>query len=298
MRNLVAILLIAVGLSAVACGGSSGGGMTTPTPTLTSITVNSTGAQVLLGSPETFTATANFSNGTNEPVTGGVWGSEQPSIASVDSATGRVTGLVAGAATIFVTSQGLRGTKPINVRPNYAGTWIGTYGVATCTQSGSWTTLDFCTTNFTIARELPYGLLLAQLNAGVNGQTALGQLISTPFSATMATNGSVTLNATVLSGTLTIAQVWNLNITEAGKITGNMTQTWTDPSFTGQLVVTANLLTSVLQSNVAMQRQAFVPGPADETFAHAPGRALAAAVQAISDACCSPRSNGFVKTRR
>lgn len=267
--------------------------MTNPTPTLTSITVNSTGAQVLLGSPETFTATANFSNGTNQPVTGGVWGSEQPSIASVDSATGRVTGLIAGAATIFVNSEGLRGTKPINIRPNYGGTWVGTYAVATCTQSGSWTTLDFCTSNFTIGRELQYALLLQQLNASVNGQTALGQLVSTPFSATMATNGSVTINATTLASTITIAQAWNLNITEVGKITGNMTQTWTDPSFTGQLVVTTNLLTSVLQSNVATQRQSLVPGPADETFAHAPVRALAAAVQAVSEACCSPRSYGF-----
>jgi len=281
MRKLAAVLLSVCGLSAIACG-SSGGGTTSPTPTLTSITVNSVGPQVLLGSPETFTATANFSNGTNQPVTGGVWGSEQPSVASVDSATGRVTGLIVGEATIFVTSQGVRGTKPINIRPNYAGTWIGNYAVTSCTQSGAWVTLDFCTSNFTIGRELQYALLLSQLNAGVNGQTALGQLVSTPFSATMATNGSVTINATVLASTITIAQVWNLNSTEVGKITGNMTQTWTDPSFTGQLVVTSNLLTSVRQSNVATQRQASVPGPADETFADAPGRALAAAVQAIS----------------
>jgi Bacterial Ig-like domain (group 2) len=281
MRKLAVVLLSVCGLSAISCG-SSGGGTTSPTPTLTSITVNSVGAQVLLGSPETFTATANFSNGTNQPVTGGVWGSEQPSVASVDSATGRVTGVIAGQATIFVTSQGVRGTKPINIRPNYAGTWVGNYGVTNCTQSGAVATLDFCTTNFTIGRELPYAMLLTQLNASVNGQTALGQLISTPFSATMATDGSVTINTTVLAGTLTIAQVWNLNITQVGKITGNLTQTWTDPALTGQLVVTANVLTSVLQSNVATQQQSNMPRPTDESFAHAPDRALAAAVQAIS----------------
>ena len=54
MRKLAAVLLSVCGLSAIACG-SSGGGTTSPTPTLTSITVNSVGPQVLLGSPETFT---------------------------------------------------------------------------------------------------------------------------------------------------------------------------------------------------------------------------------------------------
>jgi len=187
--------------------------MTTPT-TVVSITVNSTALQVLLGRPETFTAIANFSNGTNQVVTDGVWGSEQPTVASVESGTGRVTGLISGEATIFVTTQGLRGSKRINVRPNYANVWSGTYAVTSCSETGGVATLAFCTSNFTIGRELPHVLILSQLNATVSGQTALGSLLSNPFTVPMAIDGSVTINATYLSGALTVAQVWHLNITE------------------------------------------------------------------------------------
>ena len=108
----------------------------------------------------------------------------------------------------------------------------------------------------------------------------------------MATDGSVTINATVLSGTLTITQVWSLHMPQVDTIAGTFTQTWTDTTLTGQLVVTANLLPATRQANVATRRPSAVPGPAGENVAHAPGRALTAAVQAISEACCSPRSYG------
>ena len=117
--------------------------MTNPTPTLTSITVNSTGAQVLLGLPETFTAIANFSNGTNQVVTGGVWGSEQPSVASVASATGRVTATDRRRGdNLHERLRGYAAASPSTSDLIYGGAWVGSYAVvATCSESGSWTTL-------------------------------------------------------------------------------------------------------------------------------------------------------------
>lgn len=126
--------------------------------------------------------------------------------------------------------------------------------MSTCEQTGQVAISDFCGTTFTIGRELPLVLFLTQLGATVTGNTALGTLVSNGFNATISTNGTLTINATFISGTLTITQVWTLNITEVGKITGNMTQTWTDPTVTGQLQVVSTLLTTTPQSSVAAVR--------------------------------------------
>lgn len=95
-------------------------------PRLTSITV--TGSDLLLvGNSETFIAAGNTG-----VLAAPRWGSDAPTVATVNADTGQVTVVGIGTATIFVDANGLRGTKLIRALPNFAGGWSGRYGVIDC----------------------------------------------------------------------------------------------------------------------------------------------------------------------
>jgi len=228
------------------CGG--GGSPAAATPTATSITINSTGTQLFLGATETFSATVTLSNGTTQVVTAGTWSVDAPSVASV-SQGGLVTGIASGEVTVILDFQGARGTKRITVRPNYQGSWVGSYAISTCSQSGQIATfVDGCTSTFTSGRVLPLSLNMTQAAATLTGRTSLGTLVSDTFTAAVATNGTTMILATYRSGTLTIDQTWSLASTTAGRITGTLIQTWRDTALTGQMVIAASIFNTNLQS--------------------------------------------------
>ena len=253
------------------CGGSNG-----PTgPTVTSITVTSTSGFVMLGQTETFTATINFSNGTTQAVTGGAWGSDAPTVATVNATTGLVTTVRSGDVTIFVDAQGARGSKRITVVPNYAGIWAGSYVVNNCTQTGQWpAVINGCGTVFTVGATLPVAFNLTQNGGTITGQTAIGSNFSGQFSTTAIANGALSFNATVLDGTFSLAQAWQLNQAVAGQLTGSAVQTWTDTSLPGQMVVTTTLVSVTKASAMpfAMSTEA-VPGSSLAAVAEALRRA-------------------------
>ena len=224
------------------CGG--GKSPTTPTVTVTSITVTSSSGFLMVGQSETFTATLNMSNGTTQALsTGGTWGTDAPTVATVVATTGAVTSIRSGDVTIFVDAQGVRGTKRITIMPNYAGIWGGTYVVNNCTQTGQWpAVINGCGTVFTIGATLPVAFNLTQNGGTITGQTAIGTNISGQFSTTAIANGALSFNATYLSGTFSLAQAWQLNQAVAGQLTGSAVQTWTDSQLPGQMVVTTTLV--------------------------------------------------------
>ncbi|HYT83157.1 MAG TPA: Ig-like domain-containing protein [Gemmatimonadales bacterium] len=89
------------------------------------VTVNPASASVGVGGTQPFTATLKDANGT--PLTGRTvtWASSAPPVATV-SASGLVTGVVAGTATITATSEGQSGTAALTVTaspPPPSGTW-------------------------------------------------------------------------------------------------------------------------------------------------------------------------------
>jgi hypothetical protein len=220
------------------CGGSNG-----PTgPTITSIMINSTSAFLMLGQTETFTATINFSNGTTQALTGGTWGSDATTVATVGAATGLVTTVRSGDVTIFVDAQGARGSKKITVVPNYAGIWAGSYVVNACTQTLGFITANLCGTTFTIGATLPVAFNLTQTGGTVSGQTAIGSIPSNQLSTTAVAGGGLVFQATAFFQTVRIDQAWQLNQANAGQLTGSAVQTWTEPSTTGQMVVTTTLI--------------------------------------------------------
>jgi hypothetical protein len=213
--------------------------------TPTSITVSSTGGHVFLGGTETFTATVALSNSTIQALTSGTWGTDAASVATVVATSGLVTGLASGEVTVFVDAQGLRGTKRIRVFPNYGGIWFGTYTPTACTQTGDFVAADPCTVSFGAGSVLEAALNFTQAGPAITGQTLLGSLFSDPLTASVAIDGSLTVETggtiTASDGILRINQNWQLTTTQAGQFGGTLMQTWTSPTLSGQLVVNATL---------------------------------------------------------
>lgn len=241
MRQRLAGLCCVVSAFVVlgACGGKDS--PTATTPTVVSITISSSGGTLVLGITETFTATAVMSNGSSQPLTGGTWGTDAPAVATVNPSTGVVTSVATGEVTVFVDSQGVRGTKRITVVKSYQGTWSGTYTITACTQTGDFAAVNLCgilATNPTP----PVALNLTQTGSTISGQTALGQLVSSPFTTTAGPGGALTFQALYIQDTLRITQAWQLNVTAAGLLAGTVVQTWTESTLLGQAVVSGTML--------------------------------------------------------
>jgi hypothetical protein len=116
----------AVCLSSCAMSDDSGDSVgTTPTgssPQVVSIQVNGL-AKLYIEQVVDYTATARLSNGSGRQVTGGTWGTDAPSVVSIDN-TGRLTALAPGLATIWVDADGVRGTLLLTVKGRLVGDWV------------------------------------------------------------------------------------------------------------------------------------------------------------------------------
>lgn len=230
MRQRLAGVLCVVS-AFVVLASCSGGGPNTPGPTPTSITVTSLGPNLLIGVAETFTATLVMSNGTTQTLTGGTWGSDTPGVATVNASTGAATGVARGDVSIFVDAQGLRGSKRLTVIPSYTGIWVGTYLVSACTASGGLllSPNDMCTI-LPVGSTPPVAFNLTHNPTTVSGLTALGGVLSAGFTGVLATNGALTFTAVATlvtpTGTITVSQAWQVNISATGQLAGTVVQTW------------------------------------------------------------------------
>jgi hypothetical protein len=225
------------------CGGGNNG--STPPPiapsgTVVSITVSSGGSSVYLGGVETFTATATLSTGGTQSLLVGTWSTSSAAIATVDSATGKVTGVANGTVTISLDYQGVRGSKSVRVVPFYAGNWAGSYIVSGCTQAQGFSDTNQCS-NFPIGRSLQYGLQLAQAFDVVSGTTNIGLIGMSGDTETIQPDGSLNLTTNAFAGTTTIVASWTLISQSAGVLGGTLSQHWTDSVITGSMDITATL---------------------------------------------------------
>lgn len=261
-----ALLAVATVLGA-GCGkgnnGQSNGTPTGPSSTaITSIAVNSSGPTLTVGNTETFTATATLGSGTTQPLSGGVWGLDAPAVASVGGSTGAVKGLTAGAVTVFVDAQGVRGTKLINVVPNYQGQWAGAYAVDDCTDTEDFHAGGLCAI-FAPGLQASAGFQLTQNGKTVTGATRLGIVISDPFSTSINGDGSLTFSVNATSGTTTVQQFWSINVPTAGHMSGRLRQEWSDSSIAGHATVNATItdiaLAGAQPTRATSNRPALVP---------------------------------------
>jgi hypothetical protein len=106
------LLLLPLGLLMTACGSS-----TSPTSTVTAVSVTCSASAVQMGQTAACTATAHFSNGSATPQASGVsWQSSNPAVAPVGAASGIVTGVAIGSNVIITaTFQGASGTTVLSV---------------------------------------------------------------------------------------------------------------------------------------------------------------------------------------
>jgi trimeric autotransporter adhesin len=108
----------AQGVAVISATYASVSGSTTVTvgpPSLTSITVTPTNPGMPAGAYQQFTATLNYSNGSNKDTTGLVtWSSSSASIASISN-SGMATTLTAGSTTITATSGSVSGSTTLSV---------------------------------------------------------------------------------------------------------------------------------------------------------------------------------------
>jgi hypothetical protein len=245
--------LLAVTAALGAGCGKGNNGQFNGTPTgpsstaITSISVSSSGPTLLVGNTETFTATATLANGTTQPLSGGVWGLDAPTIASVQGSTGVVKGLASGAVTVFVDAQGVRGTKLINVVPNYQGQWSGTYTVNDCTDTEDFHTGGLCAI-FAPGLQGPASFLLAQSGKNVTGIATLGSVNSSNFSVSINGDGSLTFSVDSVLETTTVGETWSINVLTAGHMTGTLRQEWSDSSIAGHATVNATITDIALAS--------------------------------------------------
>jgi len=207
-------------------------------PTTQSITVISSSNLLYIGISETFTATATMSDGTIKAVVGGVWGGDNPTVATVEAATGKVTIVGSGTVNIFVTYGGKQGSKAIRGLPNYQGSWSGSYIIVSCSATGDWAVIDFCSL-VPVGTVLPTNLVLIQDQDRVQGNFRLGQL-GADTSGPVQTDGQLLLTGTI-QGDITMEVSWRLQSTTPGQITGSLSQIWRMTGYSGNGQLSCNI---------------------------------------------------------
>jgi hypothetical protein len=129
----IAILLV---LSAISCGHSTPTAPSSSAAAVSSLAITPETGLMVLQQATVFVATATFSNSTQKAVAA-TWSSDAPAILRLDQ-NGTGTAGSAGQAIVAADYQGIRATRPVQVVPEYAGSWDGTILTYTCTDTGDW----------------------------------------------------------------------------------------------------------------------------------------------------------------
>jgi len=221
-----------------------------PLVTTKSITITSSSAILYIGTTETFTAMATMSDGSTKSVLGGVWSTDNPSVATVGSGTGQVTIVGSGMVNILVSYEGKQGSKAIRGLPNYQGTWSGNYIITSCNATGDFILGGFCD-GFAVGTEWPTDLVLTQIEDQVTGRFYLGAL-SADAIGPVQTDGLLMLTGLVTSDPFTIDVLWQAQSTTPGQITGTLDWLVLASSYSGNARVSCTILSLNRTSTMAM----------------------------------------------
>src|SRR5205823_5433389 len=132
-------------LAACGCNGNTMPATPSPPPPPTASSLTIIGVDALrTGFFADYTVSASMSDGTTQIVTTqAALTTSDPSIATVNG-NGRVTALSQGTISLSASYQGRITSRNVNVVFNYGGTWIGTYAVRTCDQTGVFAAAHYC----------------------------------------------------------------------------------------------------------------------------------------------------------
>ncbi len=139
MRSVRLICVVALVALTTGCGDKN---PTRPTGSGTGVTDFAiTGPDaVLSGLSASYVGTATLADRSTRTVTA-AWTSSNPAVASVDG-SGRLDARSHGSTTLTATYDGRSVSKPVRVVNNYGGTWVGTYVIRACTDTGDLTNHD------------------------------------------------------------------------------------------------------------------------------------------------------------
>ncbi len=137
LRSMVRTIAAgAVAAAILACGGSSDGGGTGPTPVFTSVSLSPSAPEVTVGGTTALTAIAKDQSGNVFPgAMGATWSSANTAVATVNSTTGVVSGVANGTssvtASITIGSVTHTGSQTVNVTtPTASGSVTATTGLS------------------------------------------------------------------------------------------------------------------------------------------------------------------------
>ena len=215
--SILALLLLAT----AACGGDDSNSPTAPS--VAGPVMNGTTDMVYIGQRITFTASG----------TGLTWGGDNPAVATVDAATGAVTGIGTGRVTIWAQNADGRTTRLLRGLPSYNGSWSGSYSLTGCQSSGDWASNPFCV-GFDEGQIMTIGFEITQSRDQVIGNVSLGTIQGPLSSSVVNEDGSLPLTGVITIGDVTI-QLQNLRATSpsAGTMKGQFDQVWSMSSESG-----------------------------------------------------------------
>ena len=152
-------------------------------PVLTSITVTPTNPSISVGSPQQFTATGNYSDGSHQDLTNSAtWTSSIPSVATINS-TGLATGVAAGSTTIQATVGAINGSTTLTVTAGFRQSRRATR-VVTFTQTQQFTATS------------GFGSVTWSVDGVVGGSAAVGTITTNGLYTPPAVAGTHTVTAT------------------------------------------------------------------------------------------------------
>ena len=123
-------------------------------------------------------------------------------------------------------------TPPVDVVPDYAGTWNGTYSVSACTNSGIFSDIGFC--GQVASSSAPATFTFSQTDRSVTGTFHLGGLLFTNVAANVGDDGSLSFARTITDSGFSIEASWTLRQQTAGTVTGTTRQIWRASGQTGE----------------------------------------------------------------
>jgi hypothetical protein len=203
-----------------------------PVPSnFTSLTIAGSGL-LAVGESEAFVAKTNTGK-----VTKPSWGSDAPTVATVDPATGQVKAVAFGTATIFADVKGIRGTKLIRTVPNFGGSWQGEHHNVGCQSSGDFVRIEPCISPWDWDFLGGTFITLTQHRDQISGTYYLGSLLYAEVVGSVSVDGTLQFTGAGRDIRLNTVELQNVRfrLSPNGQITGTFEKFYSRAGLSGSL---------------------------------------------------------------